>query len=286
MMEILRDMSAMRIAARQLRQKGEKLAFVPTMGNLHAGHLALVEEARRRASAVAVSIFVNPMQFNDADDFAAYPRTFQEDVDKLITAGVALLFAPSREAFYRRPLEESTRVRVPGLSDILCGAFRPGHFEGVTTVVNKLFNIVEPDLALFGEKDFQQLLLIRRMVEDLALPMEIVGVPTMREADGLAMSSRNAYLSAEERRCAPALYRTLTEFAGQLTGGRCDYLLMEQAAMETLKQAGLRPEYFSIRRPDDLGQPRGGEPALVMLAAAWLGSARLIDNVWVGVGEE
>jgi len=280
-MEILRDMAAMRVAAGRLRRAGQKLAFVPTMGNLHAGHLALVAEARRRAPAVAASIFVNPMQFNDADDFAAYPRTFQEDAAQLEAAGVALLFAPPTDEFYRRPLQESTRVTVPGLSDVLCGAFRPGHFEGVTTVVNKLFSIVQPDLAVFGEKDFQQLLLIRRMVEDLALPVEIVGVPTVREADGLAMSSRNRYLSEEERRRAPALYRTLCHTVQQLAGGRCDYPVLEQEAMDTLTQEGLRPEYFSIRRAEDLMTPQDGGRALVVLAAAWLGSARLIDNVCV-----
>ncbi len=285
-MEILRDMAAMRAAAGGLRRAGKPLAFVPTMGNLHAGHLALVAEARRRAPAVAASIFVNPMQFNDADDFAAYPRTFREDAAQLEAAGVTLLFAPPTAEFYRRPLQESTRVTVPGLSDILCGAFRPGHFEGVTTVVNKLFNIVQPDLAVFGEKDFQQLLLIRRMVEDLALPVEIVGVPTVREADGLAMSSRNRYLSAEERRRAPALYRTLCRTAEQLAAGRGDHQAMEQEAMETLTQEGLRPEYFSIRRAEDLAAPQDGERALVVLTAAWLGSARLIDNVCVKVGNE
>ncbi len=280
-MEVLRDIAAMRAAAGRLRRAGQQLAFVPTMGNLHAGHLALVAEARRRAPAVVASIFVNPLQFNDANDFAAYPRTFQEDAAQLEAEGVACLFAPGADEFYQRPLEESTRVMVPGLSDILCGAFRPGHFVGVTTVVNKLFNIVQPDVAVFGEKDFQQLLLIRRMVADLALPVEIVGVPTVREADGLAMSSRNRYLRDEERQRAPALYRALCRTAEQLAAGRDDYPVLEQEAMDILARQGLRPEYFSIRRAEDLAPPQDGKPALVILAAAWLGSARLIDNVCV-----
>ena len=281
-MEVLRDIAAMRAAAARLRRSQGRLAFVPTMGNLHAGHLALVAEARRRAPAVVASIFVNPLQFNDADDFAAYPRTFEEDVARLKAAGVSLLFAPAADVFYPRPLAESTRVTVPGLSEMLCGAYRPGHFEGVTTVVNKLFNIVQPHIAIFGEKDFQQLLLIRRMVEDLALPVEVVGVPTVREADGLAMSSRNRYLCAEERRRAPALYRALREVAGLLAAGRRDYAAMESSAMAALAREGLRPEYFSIRRAHDLALPRRDEgEALVVLAAAWLGRARLIDNLRV-----
>ena len=281
-MEVQRDIEAMREAARALRRQRGSLAFVPTMGNLHDGHMALVAEAQRRAPAVAVSIFVNPMQFNDARDFAAYPRTLTEDIALLEAQDVDLLFAPAAEEFYRRPLEQSARVVVPGLSEILCGAHRPGHFTGVATVVNKLFNIVRPSVALFGEKDFQQLLLIRRMVEELALEVEIVAVPTVRERDGLAMSSRNRYLDEEERRRAPALYRTLCEAAEAVASGRRDYAALEAQGMARLERAGFRPEYFAIRRAADLEPPAEAESgALRVLAAAWLGRARLIDNIAV-----
>ena len=281
-MEVQRDIEAMREAARALRQQRGSLAFVPTMGNLHDGHMALVAEAQCRAPAVAVSIFVNPMQFNDARDFAAYPRTLTEDMALLEAQDVDLLFAPAAEEFYRRPLEQSTRVVVPGLSEILCGAYRPGHFTGVATVVNKLFNIVHPNVALFGEKDFQQLLLIRRMVEELALEVEIVAVPTVRERDGLAMSSRNRYLDEAERRRAPALYRILCEAAEAVASGRRDYAALEAQGMARLERAGFRPEYFAIRRAADLELPAKEESgALRILAAAWLGRARLIDNVAV-----
>ncbi|HHH36749.1 MAG TPA: pantoate--beta-alanine ligase [Gammaproteobacteria bacterium] len=279
-MEILRDTAAMAAAAGRLRAAG-RLAFVPTMGNLHAGHLALVEEARRRADAVAASIFVNPMQFNDPADYAAYPRTFEADAARLEAAGVSLLFAPEAERFYPRPLESLTRVVVPGLSEILCGAHRPGHFTGVATVVIRLFHIVRPHVAVFGEKDYQQLLLVRRMVEDLAMDVEVVGVPTVREADGLAMSSRNRYLSSAERARAPALYRALRQVVGALEAGRRDYPALEAEASASMERAGLRPEYCSIRRAADLLPPQPDARDLVVLAAAWLGSARLIDNLQV-----
>ena len=279
-MEILRDTAAMAAAAGRLRAAG-RLALVPTMGNLHAGHLALVEAARRRADAVAASIFVNPMQFNDPADYAAYPRTFEADAARLEAAGVALLFAPEADAFYPRPLEALTRVVVPGLSEILCGAHRPGHFTGVATVVTRLFHIVRPHVAVFGEKDYQQLLLIRRMVEDLAMDVEVVGVPTVREADGLAMSSRNRYLSEEERARAPALYRALQQAAEALAAGRRDFAALEGEAMAAMERAGLRPEYCSILNAVDLSAPQAEDQSLVVLAAAWLGSARLIDNLQV-----
>ncbi len=278
-MEILRDPGAMRAAVQRLRGGGHTLAFVPTMGNLHAGHLALVAAARRHAEVVVASIFVNPLQFNDPADYAAYPRTFEEDVAALGEAGVAAVFAPAPGSIYARAPGRNTRVIVPGLSDTLCGLFRPGHFAGVATVVCKLFNIVRPDVAVFGEKDYQQLLLIQRLVEDLDLAVDIVPVPTVRERDGLAMSSRNRYLDEAERRRAPVLYRSLCEAAAALEAGRKDYAALEAAGMAAVAAGGLRPEYFSIRRAGDLALPHPGDRELIVLAAAWLGSARLIDNV-------
>lgn len=260
------------------RRAGGTIAFVPTMGNLHRGHLALVAEARRRASRVVVSIFVNPLQFGPKEDLAAYPRTPAQDESLLAAAGCDLLFSPDLGTMYPRGQEAQTRVEVPGLSDVLCGASRPGHFTGVATVVCKLFHMVQPDLALFGEKDYQQLLVIRRLVEDLAMPIEVLGMPTVREPDGLALSSRNGYLSAEERARAPALYRALGAAAEALRLGR-PIAEVEREASETLMAAGLRPDYVSVRRSADLTKPGDGDRELVILAAAYLGRARLIDNL-------
>ena len=270
---------ALRRQVRSWRAAGKRVVLVPTMGNLHRGHIELVERARGIGDRVLVSIFVNPMQFGQGEDFASYPRTLEEDANRLEAAGTDLLFNPPVEEVYPRPAGEQTRVEVPGLSAILCGASRPGHFVGVATVVCKLLNMAQPDAAVFGEKDFQQLMVIRRMVEDLAMPVEIVGVPTVREADGLALSSRNGYLSAEERCRAPALYRVLAATAEALREGRSDYRALEAAARDELRDAGLRPDYFEIRRQADLGVPGPGESSLVVVAAAHLGRARLIDNL-------
>jgi pantoate--beta-alanine ligase len=259
----------------------ERVAFVPTMGNLHDGHLELVRRGRALAPRVVVSIFVNPLQFGPGEDLASYPRTLARDVELLATAGADLLFAPSADAMYPRPVPEQTRVEVPGLSDILCGASRPGHFVGVATVVCKLFNMVRPDLALFGEKDFQQLAVIRRMVDDLCIPVEVVGVPTVREPDGLAMSSRNGYLTAEERERAPALYRALQAVAQAVEAGGSDLAALERAAAARIDAAGLRTDYVSVRRARDLALPGDADEDLVVLAAAYLGRARLIDNLRV-----
>lgn len=264
------------------RRLGERIAFVPTMGNLHAGHLALVSHARGLADRVVVSIFVNPTQFVQGEDFDAYPRTPEEDASRLREAGVDLLFMPPEEEMYPNGREGICTVQVPAIGDILCGAFRPGHFRGVATVVAKLFNIVLPDLAIFGEKDYQQLAVLRRMAADLCMPVEVVGAPTVREPDGLAMSSRNAYLSAEERTQAPAIYRTLTALAERLQGGERDFVLLEQDALARLEQAGFDPDYVAIRRAEDLGDPGPADRQLVVLAAARLGRARLIDNLVVG----
>jgi pantoate--beta-alanine ligase len=263
---------------------GEAVAFVPTMGNLHEGHLELVRRARSLAARAVVSIFVNPLQFGAAEDLASYPRTPARDTERLAATGADLLFAPTVEAMYPRPAAEQTRVEVPGLSDILCGASRPGHFVGVATVVCKLFNMVQPQVALFGEKDFQQLAVIRRMVEDLCLPVEIVGVPTVREPDGLAMSSRNGYLTAEERARAPALHRALRAAGEALAGGRADPGAAAREAAAAIDAAGLRTDYVSVRRATDLAPPGEADTDLVILAAAYLGRARLIDNLRVQRG--
>lgn len=281
-LETIEEISTLRERVAAWRRAGQRVGFVPTMGNLHAGHLALVAEARRLAERVVVSIFVNPLQFGPQEDFAAYPRTLARDQELLAGAGTDLLFAPTVAAVYPRGQAEQTRVEVPGLSDILCGASRPGHFVGVATVVCKLFNMVQPDLAVFGEKDFQQLQVIRLMTLDLSLPVAIQGLATAREADGLAMSSRNGYLTAEERARAPALYHTLQRCADWLRAGQ-DSATVERQAEEAIAAAGFEPDYFSVRRAADLGLPAPGERELVVLAAARLGRARLIDNLRVAL---
>lgn len=260
----------------------QPIALVPTMGNLHEGHLTLVRRARERAERVMVSIFVNPLQFGAGEDFDAYPRTLARDADLLAGEGVDWLFNPGVQVMYPGSAAEQTRVVVPGISDILCGAARPGHFEGVATVVCKLFNMVRPDLALFGKKDYQQLLVIRRMVADLAMPVEIVGVPTVREANGLAMSSRNGYLSPDERAEAAVIYRTLCDTAEGLHAGRSAAELIAQGTA-AIDAAGLRTDYLAIRRQADLTEPTPGDTELVVLAAARLGRARLIDNLEVSL---
>jgi pantoate--beta-alanine ligase len=261
------------------KRDGLQVALVPTMGNLHDGHLSLVRLAGTHSDRVVVSIFVNPTQFGENEDFNDYPRTLQQDSDKLVDTGADLLFAPGVAEIYPSGTEYSTRIEVPALSDMLCGASRPGHFSGVATVVNRLFNIVQPDLAIFGEKDFQQLQLIRRMVQDLAMPVQVQGAPIVREADGLAMSSRNQYLNKQERETAPILYRTLQEIEMSVRAGDRNFVALEQAAADKLASAGMRPDYVSIRRQDNLQPVSADDNRLVILAAAWLGQARLIDNI-------
>ena len=252
---------------------------MPTLGNLHEGHLRLITEAKNCAQRVVVSIFINPLQFDDPKDFSAYPSTFEEDRSKLAKNGVDVVFSPEVTEMYPQGMQHHTTVTVPDLSDMLCGAHRPGHFRGVATVVHKLFNIVQPDVALFGEKDYQQLLVIRRMVADLALPLEIVAVPTVREPDGLALSSRNSYLSADERQRAPRLYQVLQQVKARLEQGVGDFPALENDALLALQQGGLRPEYVSVRRALDLAPPGPVDTDLIILAAARLGKARLIDNL-------
>lgn len=282
-MQILHTTAEMRGLSGDWRRAGERVVLVPTMGNLHAGHLRLVDRARELGDRVVASIFVNPMQFGPNEDFAAYPRTLGADCEHLREHGAAAVFVPEVAEIYPRPLEEMSRIEVPGVSEDLCGRFRPGHFSGVATVVCKLFNIVSPHVAVFGEKDFQQLMVIRRMVSDLALPVGIEGVATLREADGLAMSSRNAYLDGEQRRLAPELYRTLRRVHAGLTAGRRDYAGLEAEAMQALEEAGFEPEYVAVRAARDLRGPGGEGAELVILAAARLGRARLIDNIrWPG----
>ncbi|HED39742.1 MAG TPA: pantoate--beta-alanine ligase [Chromatiales bacterium] len=266
------------------RMSGERIAFVPTMGNLHRGHLRLVEQAHQHGQRTVVSIFVNPMQFNDQDDYAAYPSTLTQDCEKLVEAGVDALFLPSVAVIYPDGYQQNSQVVVPGLSDILCGAYRPGHFTGVATVVAKLFNIVLPNVALFGEKDFQQLMVIRRMVDELCFPVKIIGVPTEREHDGLAMSSRNGYLNVDERQRAALLYRLLKEARSQLLAGNVKIAAVEAQARQALEAGGFRPEYFSVRNAGDLSPATAKTQDLVIVAAAWLGKARLIDNICLNLG--
>jgi pantoate--beta-alanine ligase len=277
-MQTLHDIPALREQLAAWRNSGLRIGLVPTMGNLHDGHLALVRAALARADRVVATVFVNPLQFGPGEDLDAYPRTLPADAARLAGAGCHLLFAPSEATMYPQGRAGHTLVEVPGLSAQLCGASRPGHFRGVTTVVAKLFNLVQPDLAVFGKKDYQQLLLIRRMAEDLSMPLDIQGLPTVREPDGLAMSSRNGYLSADERARAPALYGTLQALAAAVAAGTAP-AEAEQDAIRALAAAGLEPEYVSVRRRADLAPPGPGDRALVVLAAARLGRARLIDNL-------
>jgi len=282
-MIIVEAVSDLRRETARLRQQGRRIAFVPTMGNLHAGHLKLVQIAREYAGAVVASIYVNPLQFGPKEDFAAYPRTPDEDKQALEAEKTDLLFMPTDTGMYPRGLDVMTKVEVPALGDILCGQFRPGHFRGVTTAVNRLFNLMQPDVAVFGKKDYQQLMLIKLMVADLGMPIEIVGVDTVREADGLAMSSRNNYLSAVERKTAAKLYAVLCSLRDRLIKERRAVAGMETDALRKLETAGFRADYLSIRRAADLDEPGPQDKALVILAAAWLGHTRLIDNIEVTV---
>lgn len=277
MMRTVHSVAELRAQIAGWKRAGERIGFVPTMGNLHEGHLQLVERAQQAATRTVVSVFVNPLQFGPHEDFDRYPRTLPEDSRKLSAAGCDLLFAPSVAEMYPRGREGLCAVRVPALSDILEGQFRPGFFDGVATVVSILFNQVQPDVAVFGQKDWQQLQVVRRMVADLHLPIEIIGQPTARAADGLALSSRNQYLSADERRQAPLINALLVEIEAALRGGRRDFDALQQAAMQKLAAEGCTPQYIEIRSPE-LGPPRSDAREWVALAAAVLGRTRLIDN--------
>jgi len=281
-MVLIDAVSSLRRHLTSWRHSGQSIALVPTMGNLHAGHLALVREARSVADRTLVSIFVNPLQFGPNEDFEAYPRTLEQDRELLEAEGTDLLFVPPVQAVYPHGSQDQTRVEVPELSNILCGASRPRHFAGVATVVCKLFNMTQPDVAIFGEKDYQQLLVIRRMVEDLYLPIEIRGLATVREPDSLAMSSRNGYLSPAERTRAPALYKALCRAGERLREGLAAGEV-ERMGAEALVIEGLRPDYFSVRRASDLQPVTTEDQDLVVLTAAYLGAARLIDNLRVSL---
>jgi pantoate--beta-alanine ligase len=280
-METVTSIATVRERLARFGGSGPKVALVPTMGNLHAGHISLIALARRLAQITVASAFVNPTQFGPGEDFGRYPRTPVEDTRALEAAGCDLLFLPDVGEIYPGGTQEGCRVQVPGLSGILEGEFRPGHFDGVATVVLKLLNIVQPDVAIFGEKDFQQLALIRRMVRDLAVPTEIVGGPTVRAEDGLALSSRNQYLSTEERAIAPRLAATLRAAAERITAGETDLAAIEQDAVSTLTTHGFRPDYVAIRDVASLEVPQAAARDLVILTAARLGTTRLIDNLQV-----
>ncbi|EPJ7382073.1 TPA: pantoate--beta-alanine ligase [Escherichia coli] len=277
-MLIIETLPLLRQQIRRLRMEGKRVALVPTMGNLHDGHMKLVDEAKARADVVVVSIFVNPMQFDRPEDLARYPRTLQEDCEKLNKRKVDLVFAPSVKEIYPNGTETHTYVDVPGLSTMLEGASRPGHFRGVSTIVSKLFNLVQPDIACFGEKDFQQLALIRKMVADMGFGIEIVGVPIMRAKDGLALSSRNGYLTAEQRKIAPGLYKVLSSIADKLQAGERDLDEIITIAGQELNEKGFRADDIQIRDADTLLEVSENSKRAVILVAAWLGDARLIDN--------
>ncbi|EJQ7639463.1 pantoate--beta-alanine ligase [Escherichia coli] len=277
-MLIIETLPLLRQQIRRLRMEGKRVALVPTMGNLHDGHMKLVDEAKARADVVVVSIFVNPMQFDRPEDLARYPRTLQEDCEKLNKRKVDLVFAPSVKEIYPNGTETHTYVDVPGLSTMLEGASRPGHFRGVSTIVSKLFNLVQSDIACFGEKDFQQLALIRKMVADMGFDIEIVGVPIMRAKDGLALSSRNGYLTAEQRKIAPGLYKVLSSIADKLQAGERDLDEIIAIAGQELNEKGFRSDDIQIRDADTLLEIAENSKRAVILVAAWLGDARLIDN--------
>jgi pantoate--beta-alanine ligase len=283
-MQTVHTVTAVRAQVRAWQQAGESVAFVPTMGNLHEGHITLVREGRKAANRVVCSIFVNPTQFGPNEDFDKYPRTLDADALKLSAAGCDLLFAPAVEEMYPNG-KTQTVVHVPGLGDALCGKSRPGHFDGVSTVVSKLFHIVPADIALFGEKDFQQLAIIRRMATDLCFPVQIIGVPTVREASGLAMSSRNGYLTAEQKQTAAVIYRSLCAARDEILGGRRDYTAVASEAARNISNAGLLIDYLDIRDSKDLTPASEATRDLVIAAAARLGSTRLIDNIAFFLGK-
>lgn len=277
-MRTVHDIAGLRAQVGTWRRAGQSIGFVPTMGNLHEGHLDLVRQARQRCDRVVASVFVNPLQFGPNEDFDRYPRTLGEDTVQLANENCDLLFAPSVEEIYPRGRDGLTVVSVPGLSAMLEGEFRPGFFEGVATVVCLLFHCVQPDLAVFGTKDYQQLQVVRRMVMDLHLPIEIVGHPTRREPDGLAMSSRNQYLSAQERALAPEIFRSLGNVAARLCAGDRRFTEISGVEIERLSQLGFQPQYLEVRAPD-LAPPDPDASQWVVLVAAVLGRARLIDNL-------
>ncbi len=282
-MQVIAEINPLREHILSWRRDGQRIAFIPTMGHLHEGHLTLVRKAREIADVVLVSIFVNPTQFDKADDLNNYPRTLEDDIAKLHTEGVEIIFTPSTELMYPNGVEQITTIDVPNLSNILEGLSRPGHFKGVATIVTKLFNMVQPDVALFGEKDFQQLAIIKKMTADLSLPIEIISVPTVREMDGLAMSSRNSRLTVDERQRAPVLHKTLRWLSSQIRGGRSDQAELIQDANDQLRAAGLEPDEIFIRDANTLQPVNDQSQHLIILASVFLGAVRLIDNVIIDI---
>ena len=278
-MNTVKTLRELRAAVTHARSAGKRIGFVPTMGNLHSGHAALVAKAAQQADFVVASIFVNPLQFGAGEDLDKYPRTLAADQEKLLQAGCNLLFAPSVEEMYPSGMTGQTRVSVPQLSEGLCGASRPGHFEGVATVVNKLFNMVQPDMAVFGQKDYQQLAVIRAMVHDLNMPIQIIGEPTVRAEDGLALSARNGYLSAEQRAVAPTLYRSLSQIAAAIKGGDRDFAKLRAEQVQQIEAAGMRVDYLEVRQGVHLRPATVEDRDVVILVAACLGATRLIDNL-------
>ncbi len=278
-MNTVKTLQQLRAAISRARSEGKRIAFVPTMGNLHAGHIALIQQATERADFVVASIFVNPLQFGENEDLDSYPRTLTADQSKLLDAGCNLLFTPDAQEIYPQGMAQQSIISVPGVSTGLCGGSRPGHFDGVATIVCKLFNMVQPDIALFGEKDFQQLAVIRKMVADLNMPVQIFGVAIVRDRDGLALSSRNGYLSAQQRVAAPALQQSLQAVKTQIKNGRRDYATLFEQFNTDLQAAGFRLDYVELRDALSLQPADVHSTQLVLLAAAYLGSTRLIDNL-------
>lgn len=271
-------LNGLRAALRAARQAGKSIALVPTMGNLHEGHISLIKTARQRADVVVASIFVNPTQFGANEDFDQYPRTLAADSALLANADCDILFAPEAKEMYPDGRSQHTTVSVSGITEVLCGKSRPGHFTGVVTVVSKLFNIVQPHMAFFGEKDYQQLAVIRCLTRELCFPIDIIGVPTVRAADGLALSSRNGFLSEAERQLAPHIYQTLNNLKSAIQGGNNDFAMLSAAGLAHLEKCGFQPDYLEIRR-QDLAEASANDSDFVILVAARLGSTRLIDNL-------
>lgn len=282
-MQSITEIRSLRSQIKAWRQAGLSVALVPTMGNLHRGHFSLVEKAKNLADKVVVSIFVNPMQFGANEDLDNYPRTLNEDKQGLAELATDIVFTPSVDTIYPNGLGAQSFVDVPDISLGYCGGTRPGHFRGVATIVTKLFNLVQPDYACFGEKDFQQLQVIKTMARDLSIPVEVIGVPTMREVSGLAMSSRNGYLSDEQKATATVLFKALNTCAEQLKSGEKDFVKLESLAKQALEQAGLKPDYFEIAQRDTLKTATLEDTQFVILAAAYFGGVRLIDNIQVEI---
>jgi len=278
-MNTVKTVRELRAAVAHARKAGKRIGFVPTMGNLHSGHASLVSKAVQQADFVVASIFVNPLQFGAGEDLDKYPRTLAADQEKLLQAGCNLLFAPTVEEMYPGGMTGQTRVSVPQLSEGLCGASRPGHFEGVATVVSKLFNMVQPDMAVFGQKDYQQLAVIRATVHDLNMPIQVIGEPTVRADDGLALSSRNGFLSEEQRAIAPVLYRSLSQIAAAIKSGDHDFARLRAEQVQQIEAAGLRLDYLEVRQGVHLRAATAEDRDIVILVAAFLGTTRLIDNL-------